>query len=892
MLPSREAALTEASISKPCTIISANIQGLYSRNGHHKIGMLAELAEEENASFIALTETHLREEILDSEISIKEFDMFRADRIGASKGGTILYVKRSSTYRPIEIMAQSIGNIETIALYLEKLHTIIVVVYRPPTAIMSNFKATLNKIEEILSNYAAPTPTVLITGDFNLPMIDWTTENISATLGDLREQAMALLEFKNKWFLQQIIQEATRLENILDLFMTNDDRIIMNAHVRDTILSDHRLLLIRTKFKLDDIANSNIEERNFRKFNFFDKNIDWSAIVQDINNTLWEPLFLDKSCEEMVDVFNREIGEIIKNHIPLKIIRNRSLIPKDRRILMRNRSNILRRINKNINQAKLITLRNNLQAVERKIVESHITERSRAEQIAVNKIKTNSKYFFKYANSKSKAKTEIGPFLIDGLYINEPNIKATELLRQFTSVYSSQPYGEEVLEELTSKQGVRGFDSMDINEHNLILRIMRIKDNAAPGPDGIPPILLKKTADAISHPICCIWKQAMFEERIPAQMKTGIITPIYKGGDKSLPANYRPVSLTSHIVKIFERLMCDKLIEYISEIGVWNENQHGFRKGYSCLSQLMEHHQRIVDILEDGDAVDIVYLDFCKAFDKVDHKILLEKLSSIGVAGSVLLLIGSFLIGRRQAVVVDGYRSEYEEVGSGVPQGSVLGPLLFLIHIADIDKDLKFSSASSFADDTRITMRIRDQRDCGMMQEDLESVYEWARANNMFFNTSKFVHLRYMHPQCNLRNDVSYRTSAGDQIGTIQSTKDLGVEMSSTAEFSLQVSQAAKKGQRQAAWILRTFVTRKKFPMLTLFKSLVLPLVEYCCQLWSPAILGDIRAIESVQRNFTSKIDGMESLTYWERLDELGLYSLERRRERYKIIYVFKVLKG
>ena len=139
----------------------------------------------------------------------------------------------------------------------------------------------------------------------------------------------------------------------------------------------------------------------------------------------------------------------------------------------------------------------------------------------------------------------------------------------------------------------------------------------------------------------------MIKQRIPARMKTDTVTLIYEGGDKSLPANYRPVSLTSHIVNILERLMCVKLIEYISEIWVWNKNQHvGFRRGYSCLSQLMGHHQRIVDIQEDGvgDAVDKVYLDFCKAVDEVYQKFLIEKLSSIGVAGAVLILIGSFRI--------------------------------------------------------------------------------------------------------------------------------------------------------------------------------------------------------------------------------------------------------
>ena len=180
--------------------------------------------------------------------------------------------------------------------------------------------------------------------------------------------------------------------------------------------------------------------------------------------------------------------------------------------------------------------------------------------------------------------------------------------------------------------------------------------------------------------------------------------------------------------------------------------------------------------MENGDAVAVVYLDFCKAFDKVDHKLVLEKLHAIGITGTLLRWIGNFLIGRQHVVVVDKSKSEVGEVKSGVPQGSVLGPLLFLILISDIDCQLTRSHASSFADDTRVVMSIGSEADVAVMQEELRKVYKWAEDNAMVFNSSKFDHLEYL-PHSHLDFQVELEIGDGSIIRKPEIVKDLGVLM-------------------------------------------------------------------------------------------------------------------
>ena len=227
---------------------------------------------------------------------------------------------------------------------------------------------------------------------------------------------------------------------------------------------------------------------------------------------------------------------------------------------------------------------------------------------------------------------------------------------------------------------------------------------------------------------------------------------------------------------------------------------------------------------------------------------------------------------------------------SGVPQGTVLGPLLFIILMRDINCDISSSSIVSFADDTRLYHGISNVDDCSFLQNDLNSVYDWTSCNNMAFNAQKFQYICYSHHSSSSLN--VYTSSRFDIINYSSKILDLGINVSSDCSFDFHISNLAKITKHLTGWMLSTFSSRNKLPMLTLFKALVMSRLDYGCQLWSPYLIKHINLVENVQRSFTRFISGMKGLSYPERLTALKLYSLQHRRERYIIIYVWKISEG
>ena len=350
------------------------------------------------------------------------------------------------------------------------------------------------------------------------------------------------------------------------------------------------------------------------------------------------------------------------------------------------------------------------------------------------------------------------------------------------------------------------------------------------------------------------------------------------------------MALTSHIIKVFEKVVRQHIVNYIEERNLLNPNQHGFRSGRSCLSQLVQHYDKIIKLMEEGKNVDVVYLDYAKAFDKLDFGITLQKLHQLGISGRVHAWIKAFLSERHQVVHVRGSKSAMEPVVSGVPQGSVIGPLLFLVLLGDIDEKVKTAAVSSFADDTRVMGQVRNIDDTRDLQLDLDAIYDWSTANNTQLNAEKFECVRYGYNK-EIKESTSYKASDGADIQAKDTVKDLGILVCSDGTFGEQIGNVVLSANLKCAWILRTFRTREKKLMLTLWKSLILPVLDYCCQLWSPTAVGQINALEKVQMSFLKKITGVTG-TYWQQLAAVNIYSLQRRRERYIVIYIWKVVEG
>ena len=338
------------------------------------------------------------------------------------------------------------------------------------------------------------------------------------------------------------------------------------------------------------------------------------------------------------------------------------------------------------------------------------------------------------------------------------------------------------------------------------------------------------------------------------------------------------------------------MVTHLEKHSLLPDGQHGFRALRSTLTQLLVYWDTLLEDMEQGKGVDVIYTDFSKAFDTVETGVLLHELKDCGIMGKVGCWLASFLdpMNRKQAVAVDGRVSPLTPVISGVPQGTVLGPILFLVHIRNISNGLsEGTSATSFADDTRVQRGVMSENDCSDLQADLNLIYQWAAKVNMRFNSEKFECLRFWaDPES--KPPYQYLAPDNTTIEVKSDLRDLGVRVSSNLNFDIHIENICLAASRLVGWGLRTFAGRGRLVMLTLLKSLIQPKLEYCSQLWSPSDQNSINKLEQIQRQIVDRIrcPKLQGLNYWEKLSELHLYSQERRRERYQIIFLWKISQG
>ena len=397
----------------------------------------------------------------------------------------------------------------------------------------------------------------------------------------------------------------------------------------------------------------------------------------------------------------------------------------------------------------------------------------------------------------------------------------------------------------------------------------------------------------MSVPLAIIYQKSLDEGVCPEEWKCANVTPIHKKGDRTDPNNYRPVSLTSQVCKVMESIIRDRIVEHLERLNLLNNAQHGFRNGRSCLTNLLTTLEQWTEIIDEGDCLDIAYLDFRKAFDLVSHEHLLYKMSKYGIDGKILNWVKDFLKNRTQKVVIRGTSSTTREVTSGVPQGSVLGPILFLIFINNLPLEI-ISPLSLFADDSKLFSRIvktkskskvveadNDQK----LQKDLNKVVEWAKKWKMEFNVQKckIMHLGHDNPRKVYSMD-------GKVLSTTEEEKDLGVLIDNKLDFGKHINSIVGRANRVLGMIRISFACLNIQMFLDMYTALVRPLLEYCVQVWSPYKIGQIKLLERVQRRATRLVPQLKDLCYDDRLAQLGLTRLEERRHRDNMIVTYKIL--
>ena len=504
-------------------------------------------------------------------------------------------------------------------------------------------------------------------------------------------------------------------------------------------------------------------------------------------------------------------------------------------------------------------------------------------------MKDNPKIFFNYIKELKNKDTQIGPFKIDKEYIYDAKQICKSLIEQYNSQFSEITNPVKITEE-ELKVNKGDISDIEISEEDISKAIGKLKKNSAAGPDGVPAIFLINTKEYIKLPLKIMLRKSIDEGKIPEVFKLAYVTPLHKGGSKMNPANYRPVSLTSHIMKVFERVIKMHLLKHLQENDLIKQNQHGFVSGRSTQTQMLQHYSDVFEALLDDTRIDTIYLDFAKAFDKVNHHILIKKILKHKIKGKLIEWIKNFLYNRKYCVVANGAMSDKHKVISGVPQGTVLSSLFFIIMIADIDDNLKISISRLFADDTKISAKIKTKEDTELLQQDLNTIYKWADDNLMQFNEGKFE--RMSHGDARNAEKGMYKTKSGKLIEENKTVKDLGVITSRDVSFSEHIDDLVLSSKIKAGLLLRTFKTREAEPMLKMFNSFIRSKLDYCSIIWNPDKKEEIDKIERIQKNFTSKIKGLEEKNYHERLRILKLYSLERRRERFLIINAWQQIEG
>ena len=503
-------------------------------------------------------------------------------------------------------------------------------------------------------------------------------------------------------------------------------------------------------------------------------------------------------------------------------------------------------------------------------------------------MKTNPKMFYSYLNSKRKIKESISALKDSmGKLTGSPKDAATLLAKFFATTFTNEPYGP-LLEEC-HKEATNIIGDITFSPANVKLLLLKLDQSKSVGPDGIHPKLLANLAknDEFVSAITLLFKNIYNSGEMPSIWKKANVTALHKKGSKCDPSNYRPISLTCILCKVYEKIIRNHILEHVSEN--ISRMQHGFMIGRSCLSNLLESFDIINDFLSEGETVDIFYLDFQKAFDSVPHYRLLMKLKSFGINNKTLDTISDFLSGRTFRVKVGNASSDDFPVGSGIPQGSVLGPLLFLLYINDLPNSI-LNSVSLFADDLKMYGKSCMKN---TLQTDLDHLSKWQNIWLLKFNT-KDNKCKVMHAGTN--NPKHKYFLDGMELPEIKSEKDLGVLVSDSLSWQPHIDAIVKKANSCVAWVLRSVISRSPKVMLQIFKSMIRPHLEYCVQLWSPLPAhgnwATILAIENVQRTFTRAIDGLGLLTYENRLKKLGLTTLLERRARGDLIETFRNISG
>ena len=432
---------------------------------------------------------------------------------------------------------------------------------------------------------------------------------------------------------------------------------------------------------------------------------------------------------------------------------------------------------------------------------------------------------------------------------------------------------------------------IDITQQDVIDVLSNLNVTKACGPDLISPRLLKEGASVISKPLSMIFNRSLQQGYFPARWKEANVTPIYKKEDISSPSNYRPISLLSCIGKTMERCVHKHLYNYISQNNLLTPLQSGFISGDSTTNQLLNIYHMFCEAVDNGKEVRVVFCDISKAFDRVWHKGLLFKLAAIGCSKSLLRWFTSYLSGRRQRVVINGMISDWASIFAGVPQGSILGPLLFLIFINDIVNNIQ-SNIRLFADDTSLYIIVENPNTAALtLNSDLGTIHHWADNWLVDFNPTKTTSLLISrkripetHPTLKMNNtDLSEKTTH----------KHLGITFNNSCTWSDHVKNIVEKAWPRLNLLRALKFKLRRHALERMYISFIRPLIEYSDAVWDNRSTESKKQLDLIHHEAAKIITGGTKLCSIQKLlSELGWETLQERRSKHKLVIFYKIING
>ena len=698
-------------------------------------------------------------------------------------------------------------------------------------------------------------------------------------------EGQILIDIMNDHGLEQLVNFPTRERNTLDLILTSLPGQFADIHSPDK-LSDHDIVSGTLKIAIPPIKKPRRKVYRYQKGDYESMRAETLKFAKE---RYFNGYSDTRSVQENFNLITSFIQESADKHIPSKTSRSVSSVPWitpeiRRKIRRKNATHAKAKKTGSAKfRSKFESLRKEIKADIRKQHDLYVNN-------LVGDVKANPRDFYRYINSQKKDTQGIPPLKKrngSGIAQSEYE-KAEEFNGQFSDVFTKSEYKQVPLMDRSAPF----MHDIVVTKEGVTKLLKGLNPSKALGPDELHPRVLKELAMELGPVFAHLFQQSIDTGEIPKEWSLANICPLFKKGDRSLARNYRPVSLTCIPCKLLEHIVCSNIMAHLDEHELLSDKQHAFRKWHSCETQLTTVINDWAKILDKKGQVDTFILDFEKAFDTPPHELLKSKLFSYGIGGTTLNWINAFLCFRQQRVVVNGIKSDWAPVVSGVPQGTVLGPLLFSLYINDISADIE-SEIRLFADDCVCYREIKNEEDTLKLQRDIDRLGSWARKWGMRFQPVK----------CNMMQLTNKRSSKiqanytleGTVLENVESIKYLGVTITNDLKWNTHISNVCTKANRTLGFLRRNLYSCPPDVKEAAYKGLVRPVLEYGSSVWDPHTHGLQEELEKVQNRAARFVTGnyvFETGSMTVILSQLKWESLKKRRKDSRLILLYKGLKG